>query len=56
MARSAANATAATECRGRLKTVRFHKAKSFKIRDRVGKVTAYTAEKAAREVDAAAAP
>jgi class 3 adenylate cyclase len=41
---------------GPLKTVRFHTAKSFKIRGLAGKVTAYPAEKAAREVDAAAAP
>ena len=37
-------------------TVRFHKAKSFKIRGLAGKVTAYPAEKAAREVEADAAP
>jgi hypothetical protein len=41
---------------GRLKTVRFHTAKSFKIRGLDGEVTAYPAEKAAREVDAAVAP
>ena len=40
---------------GRLKTVRLHTAKSFKIRGLAGKVTSYHAEKAAREVDAAAA-
>ena len=36
--------------------VRFHKAKSFKIRGWPGKVTAYPAEKAAREVDADTSP
>jgi class 3 adenylate cyclase len=41
---------------GRLNTVRFHTAKSFKIRGLARKVTAYPAEKAGREVDAAAAP
>ena len=41
---------------GRLKTVRFHPAESFRIRGLAGKVTAYPAENAAREVDAAAAP
>jgi hypothetical protein len=33
----------AKELAGRLETVRFHTAKSFKIRGRAGKVTAYTA-------------
>lgn len=42
--------------RGRLRTVRFHTAKSFKIRALAGKVTAYPAEKAARELDPPAAP
>ena len=37
-------------------TVRFDKAKSFKIRGLAAKVTAYPAEKAAREVEADAAP
>jgi hypothetical protein len=46
----------AKELAGRLETVRFHTAKSFKIRGRAGKVTACPAEKAAREVDAAAVP
>ena len=41
---------------GRFKTVRFHTAESFKIRGLAGRVTAYPAEKAARVVDAAAAP